>query len=65
MALPDESTHPPVVKTPDQKVQVHESDDVGFLVALIQCEDEDGDTLWYKIVGKIVFFKIVFSAGLV
>ncbi|KAL1114860.1 hypothetical protein AAG570_007684, partial [Ranatra chinensis] len=50
MPLPDESQHPPVVNTSDQHVQVHESDTVGFLVTLIQCEDKDGDTLWYRIV---------------
>ncbi|BES90547.1 Laminin G domain [Nesidiocoris tenuis] len=48
--LPDESPHPPVVKNPNQKVDVHESDEVGFLVLLVQSEDEDGDALWYKIV---------------
>lgn len=48
-SLPDDSKHPPVVKNPNQNVQVHESDTVGFLVALIQCEDEDDDNLWYSI----------------
>lgn len=47
--LPEDSKHAPVVKNPNQNAQVHESDGIGFLVALIQCEDEDGDSLWYSI----------------
>ena len=52
MAIPENSKHPPVFKQPDQRVEVTESDIIGFLVALVQATDEDGDMLWYKIVGK-------------
>ncbi|KAI5702448.1 hypothetical protein M8J75_000237 [Diaphorina citri] len=48
--LPDESKNPPTIKSPDQRVEVTENDAVGFLVALIQASDPDGDTLWYRIV---------------
>ncbi|XP_039294510.1 fat-like cadherin-related tumor suppressor homolog [Nilaparvata lugens] len=48
---PEESPHAPVIRQPDQRVQVTESDTVGFLVALVQATDEDGDMLWYYIVG--------------
>lgn len=50
MAIPENSKHPPVFKQPDQRVEVTESDIIGFLVALVQATDEDGDLLWYKIV---------------
>ena len=42
------------MKNPNQSVQVHESDGIGFLVALIQCEDEDGDSIWYSIKGQFI-----------
>jgi protocadherin Fat 1/2/3 len=51
-AVPVESAHPPEVKLPNQHVEVTESDLEGYLVALIQGSDEDGDLLWYDIVGK-------------
>lgn len=51
-AVPVTSEHAPIIKSPDQRVEVTESDAVGFLVALVQASDQDGDTLWYKIVGK-------------
>ncbi|XP_015586979.1 fat-like cadherin-related tumor suppressor homolog isoform X2 [Cephus cinctus] len=47
---PVESENPPVFKTVNQSVEITESDDVGFLVALVQATDKDGDTLWYDIV---------------
>ena len=49
------SEHPPTILNTEQQVQVTESDDVGYLVALIQGSDKDGDKLWYKIVGKFIF----------
>jgi len=33
-------------------VQVTESDQAGFLVALMQASDKDGDALWYDILGE-------------
>ncbi|XP_014488108.1 PREDICTED: fat-like cadherin-related tumor suppressor homolog [Dinoponera quadriceps] len=46
---PKKSEHPPVFKTNNQSVEVTESDEVGFLVALMQATDKDGDSLWYDI----------------
>ncbi|XP_034945358.1 fat-like cadherin-related tumor suppressor homolog isoform X2 [Chelonus insularis] len=47
---PKNSKYPPVFKTNNQTAAVTESDHVGFLVALVQATDKDGDTLWYDIV---------------
>lgn len=33
-------------------MQVTESDQAGFLVALMQASDKDGDPLWYDILGE-------------
>jgi protocadherin Fat 1/2/3 len=52
VSVPHESPHPPQVKLPNQHVKITESDEEGYLVALIQASDEDGDFLWYDIVGK-------------
>jgi len=49
---PKESENPPVFKTNNQSVEVTESDEAGFLVALVQANDKDGDSLWYDILGK-------------
>ncbi|XP_065207257.1 fat-like cadherin-related tumor suppressor homolog isoform X3 [Planococcus citri] len=49
MPVPDDSIHPPVIKQPDQQVDVTESDSVYFLVALVTATDEDSSHLWYKI----------------
>jgi len=51
VAAPTESAHPPQVKLPNQRVEVTESDQEGYLVTLIQGYDEDKDFLWYDIVG--------------
>jgi len=51
---PKESENPPVFKTNNQSVEVTESDEAGFLVALVQASDRDGDSLWYDILGKDV-----------
>jgi len=50
--VPQESLHPPQVKLPSQHVEITESDAEGYLVTLIQASDEDGDLLWYDIVGE-------------
>ncbi|XP_046748553.1 fat-like cadherin-related tumor suppressor homolog isoform X2 [Diprion similis] len=47
---PKDSAEPPIFKTANQSVEVTESDEVGFLVALVQATDKDGDALWYDIV---------------
>ncbi|XP_021704618.1 fat-like cadherin-related tumor suppressor homolog isoform X2 [Aedes aegypti] len=49
--VPGKSENPPVLKTIDQHVEVTESDTPGFLVALIQAIDYDGEQLWYDIIG--------------
>ncbi|XP_058828867.1 fat-like cadherin-related tumor suppressor homolog isoform X4 [Topomyia yanbarensis] len=49
--VPDKSDNPPVLKTIDQHVELTESDTPGFLVALIQAIDYDGEQLWFDIVG--------------
>lgn len=50
--VPKESENPPVFKTSNQSVEVTESDEVGFLVALMQATDKDGDSLWFDILGE-------------
>lgn len=52
LGIPEETPNPPVFRQPNQKVEVTESDSIGYLVALVQAIDEDGDMLWYKITGK-------------
>lgn len=47
---PKESNYPPIFKINNQTAAVTESDEVGFLVALVQATDKDGDTLWYDII---------------
>ncbi|XP_031780785.1 fat-like cadherin-related tumor suppressor homolog isoform X4 [Nasonia vitripennis] len=47
---PKDSPNPPVFKSLNQSVEVTESDKAGFLVALMQATDKDGDSLWYDIV---------------
>ena len=57
LGIPEETPNPPVFRQPNQKVEVTESDSVGFLVALVQAIDEDGDLLWYKITGDSKSFN--------
>lgn len=52
VAVAKRSEHAPVVKTPDQHVEVTENDAPGFLVTLVQALDEDDDQLWFDIVGE-------------
>ncbi|XP_076257504.1 FAT atypical cadherin kugelei isoform X3 [Rhynchophorus ferrugineus] len=47
--VPKTSEHPPVIKAP-LPVQLTERDEIGFLVSLIQAQDDDSDRLWYDIV---------------
>ncbi|XP_023314181.1 fat-like cadherin-related tumor suppressor homolog isoform X1 [Trichogramma pretiosum] len=47
---PRDSPNAPQFKSQNQSVEVTESDQVGYLVALMQATDKDGDTLWYDIV---------------
>lgn len=50
VGVPAESEHAPVVKS--EHVELTESDVPGFLVVLIMASDDDGDQLWYDIVGE-------------
>lgn len=45
------SKNPPIIKTIHNVVEVTENDHPGFLVALIQATDKDGDYIWYNISG--------------
>lgn len=45
------SENSPVIKTIQNTVEVTENDRPGFLVALIQATDKDGDYIWYNISG--------------
>ncbi|XP_046394541.1 fat-like cadherin-related tumor suppressor homolog isoform X2 [Ischnura elegans] len=47
--VPKSSPHPPVIRSPNQRVHVTENDKVAFLVTLVLADDEDGDLLWYDI----------------
>lgn len=58
VAVPKESEHAPQVKTNDQHVEVTENDSPGFLVTLVQAYDEDGDQLWFDIIGKSIDLPI-------
>lgn len=52
-----ENIHPPQIKNSDQRVEVTENDNPGFLVTLIQAYDEDNDQLWFDIIGMLVLSK--------
>lgn len=52
ISIKKDSEHPPLIDKPEQQVQVTESDEIGYLVALVQATDEDGDRIWYRIVGE-------------
>lgn len=55
VAVAKQSAHAPLVKTPDQHVEVTENDAPGFLVTLVQALDEDNDQLWFDIIGMCCF----------
>lgn len=44
-----------------QSIVVSESENVGNLVAMVQAEDPDSDTLWYSISGKILYGNYNFN----
>lgn len=43
-----------------QSIVVSESENVGNLVAMVQAEDPDSDTLWYSISGIYLLLFFVF-----
>lgn len=52
LKIPENSKHVPEIQNPNQKVDITESDTVGFTVALINAVDKDQDYLWYRIESK-------------
>lgn len=52
--LPDSTTSPPHVKNNFLNAKVTESDKIGHLVTKIQAYDENNNTLWYEIIGKVL-----------
>ncbi|KAG8191614.1 hypothetical protein JTE90_018546 [Oedothorax gibbosus] len=68
VAVPESSKHPPVIQPIDpQAIVVSESEQVGNLVAMVQAEDPDGDSIWYSISGGNVgdMFMIQSKGGAV
>lgn len=54
--VPENSPNPPIIHPMEsQSIVVSESENVGNLVAMVQAEDPDSDTLWYSISGNILF----------
>ncbi|CAH1738811.1 unnamed protein product [Aphis gossypii] len=49
LKIPENSKHVPEIQNPNQKVDITESDTVGYIVALINAVDKDQDYLWYRI----------------
>lgn len=62
LKIPENSKHPPEIQNPNLKVDITETDTVGYTVALIMAVDKDQDYLWYKIESKLttVFYPISF-----
>jgi len=52
LKIPENSKHVPEIQNPNQKVDITESDTVGYIVALINAVDKDQDYLWYRIESK-------------
>lgn len=56
---PKASENPPIFITANQNIEVMESDEIEYLVTLMQATDKDGDTLWYDIVGKCIKINLL------
>lgn len=59
MSVSESSPNPPIIhpiETPS--IVVSESENVGNLVAMVQAEDPNSDTLWYSISGKLFFLEL-------
>lgn len=52
LKIPENSKHAPEIQNPNQRVDITESDTVGYIVALINAVDKDQDYLWYRIESK-------------
>lgn len=60
VSIPESSPNPPIIHPIESHtIVVSESENVGNLVAMIQAEDPDSDTLWYSISGKLISYYIV------
>jgi len=69
LKIPENSKHVPEIQNPNQKVDITESDTVGYIVALINAVDKDQDYLWYRIESKYIYFfffyrKYVIASGI-
>lgn len=53
------SKHMPSVKLKNHIIKVSEDKPVGFLIVQIQATDEDSEDLWFEIIGKVEFIKIL------
>lgn len=58
LKIPENSKHVPEIQNPNQKVDITESDTVGFTVALINAVDKDQDYLWYRIESKYLRYYL-------
>ncbi|KAF8791564.1 Fat-like cadherin-related tumor suppressor [Argiope bruennichi] len=68
VSVPEISKHPPVIQPIEtQTIVVSESEHVGNLVAMMQAEDPDGDSIWFFISGGNVgdMFMIQSKGGAV
>lgn len=67
LKIPENSKHVPEIQNPNQKVDITESDTVGYIVALINAVDKDQDYLWYRIESKchqLIDYYIITSSSL-
>lgn len=54
VSIPENSPNAPIIHPIEtQAIVVSESENVGNLVAMVQAEDPDSDTLWYSISGEL------------
>lgn len=54
--MPESSPNPPIIHPMEsQSIVVSESENVGNLVAMVQAEDPDSETLWYSISGNTFY----------
>lgn len=58
LKIPENSKHVPEIQNPNQKVDITESDTIGYIVTLINAVDKDQDYLWYRIESKCVDYEI-------
>ena len=59
---PTFSTHPPRFTEPSYFVSVTENDPVGHLVVMLSAEDDDGNSIWFSIIGRKLHFTLGFTS---